>query len=53
MDTSVFPYTADTLGYSCLSGNPEKNSMKLRKLKVEFFHTPKCNSKELVIPLKC
>ena len=22
METSVLPYTADTLGYSCLSGNP-------------------------------
>ena len=24
IDTSVLPYTAETLGYSCLSGNPEK-----------------------------
>ena len=57
MDTSVFPYTADTEGYKRLSGRPVNSILKkitqqcLFLISIEL--TSKCNPKEFIISFKC
>ena len=56
IDTSVFPYTADTEGYKRLSGKPIKTRQKLSINQDNIADkklTSKCDPQEFIISFKC